>query len=197
MSTQKTTIAAELITEHHHYSGLMQAEGRRLADVLADHRLDVLEMHQVTLNTLGARPIEHRLDKMLIKKSHVLMALPKGAYEAPVRRSNNYQKKGRHNATIVLAGHVLSCVIYMPKLVKPWALVDDKSDLPAFFGVTNVTLHSSIDALIPEKCDTAIICREAVECMEVSAAALPEQGKGTPMDAEDVLQAIRELRGAT
>ena len=197
MPTKETIIAVELITEHHHYSGLVHAEGRRLADVLADHNLDILEMNQVTLNTIGARPVELKLEKMMVKKDHVLMAIPKGAYEAPVSRSNNYQKKRRHSATIVLAGHVLSCVIYMPKLLKPWALVDQKSDLPAFFGVTDVTLHSSSHDLIPEKCDTAIIRRQAIESMEVSSMTLPDRQGGAPLNTEDVLQAIRELRGAT
>ena len=197
MSTKDTIIAAELITEHHHYSGLVHAEGRRLADVLADHSLDVLEMNQVTLSTMGARAIGQKLEKMLVRKDRVLMAIPKGAYEAPVSRSNNYQKKGRHNATIVVAGHVLSCVIYMPALSKPWALVNQKSDLPAFFGVTDVTLRSSSHDLIPEKCNTAIIRREAIESMEVSATALPNRQATSPLDAEEVLQAIRELRGAT
>lgn len=198
MSTKETIIAAELITEHHHYFGLVNGKGRRMADVLADHNLDVLEMNQVTLNTIGDRPIEMKLEKMLVKKDHVLMAIPKGAYEAPVRRSNNYQKKGRHNATIVLAGHVLSCVIHMPTLLKPWALVDQKSDLPAFFGVTDVTLRSSSHVLIPEKCDTAIIRREAIESMEISAMTLTDQQAVAPLNTtEDMLQAIRQLRGAT
>lgn len=197
MSNKATIIAAELITEHHHYSGLVHAEGRRLADILADHNLNVLEMNQVTLNTIGARPIELKLEKMLVKKDHVLMAIPKGAYEAPVSRSNNYQKKGRYNATIVLAGHVLSCVIHMPPLLKPWALVDQKSDLPAFFGVTDVTLHSSSHLLMPEKCDTAIVCRQAIESMEVSAMPLADRQTAAPLNTEDMLQAIRQLRGAT
>ena len=196
MSTKETAIAAELITKHHHYFGLVHAEGRRLSDVLANHSLDVLEMNQVTLNTIGDRPIEQKLERMLIKKDSVLMAIPRGAYEAPVSRSNNYQKKGRHNATIVLAGHVLSCVVYMPPTLKPWALVDENSILPAFFGVTDVTLHSSSHVLIPKKCDTVVIRRQSIESMEVSVAQLPDQHAGATLDTEDVLQAIRQLRGA-
>jgi hypothetical protein len=197
MTTSATIIATELITEHHHYAGLVHADRCRLADVLADHNLRVLEMNQVTLNAIGAQGIELKLEKMLVKKDHVLMAIPKGAYEAPISRANNYRKKDRHSATIVLAGHVLSCVIYLPALSKPWALVDQKSDLPAFFGVTDVTFHSSSHALIPEKCDTAIIRREAIESMEVSSMMLPDRQTAAPLNSEDVLQAIRELRSAT
>ncbi len=79
MSTKETAIAAELITKHHHYFGLVHAEGRRLSDVLANHSLDVLAMNQVTLNTIGDRPIEQKLERMLIKKDSVLMAIPRGA----------------------------------------------------------------------------------------------------------------------
>ena len=197
MSTKETTVATELITEHHHYRGLVHTEGRRLADVLADRHLDMLEMNQVRLNTTGARPIEIQLDRILIKKDNVLIAIPKGAYEAPVNRSNRYQKKERHNVTIVLAGHVVSCVVHMPPRVKPWALVYEGIDLPAFFGVTDATLHGSSHFPIPERCDTLIIRRRAIEAMEVSAAPLPDQQAGAPLDTEDVLQAIRELRGAT
>jgi len=88
MPSQKTIIAVDLITEHHHYSGLVYAEGRRLADVLTDHGLDVLEMNQVTLTTVGARPSEFKLEKMLVKKNRLLMAIPKGSYEAPINHNN-------------------------------------------------------------------------------------------------------------
>ena len=89
MSAKETIIAADVITEHHHYSGLVHAEGRRLADVLADHSLDVLELNQVILNLIGSRPIEMKLEKILLRKDHILMAIPKGAYEAPVSRTGH------------------------------------------------------------------------------------------------------------
>ena len=197
MPGQNTIIAADLITEHHHYSGLVHAEGRRLADVLGDHNLNVLEMHQVTLTTIRTEPFKFKLERVLVKKDHVLMAIPKGSYEAPISRSNNYRKKGQHDATIVLAGHVLNCVVHMPALVKPWALVDNESDLPAFFGVTDVTLHSTSQAVVPARCETAIIRRQAIESIELSTVPLPNRQSGPSMEAEDVLQAIRELRGAT
>jgi hypothetical protein len=197
MSSKKTIIAADLITEHHHYSGLVHAEERRLADILADHNLNVLEMNQVTLHPSGTRRRELKLERMLVKKDHLLIAIPKGSYEAPISRSNKYQRKGRHDATIVLSGNVLTCVVHIPPLIKPWALVDQTSDLPAFFGVTDVTFHSSSHELMPERCDTAIIRRQAIESLELSAVPLSDRGPGAPMAAEDVLQAIRQLRGAT
>ena len=175
----------------------MNGEGRRLADVLTDHGLNVLEMNEVTLNATDARPMELKLERVMVRKDDVLMAIPKGAYEAPVNRGARYRKKGRHNATIVLADHILTCVVYLPTLSKPWALIDRKSDLPAFFGVTEVTFLTSPHAIVPEKCDTVIIRRGAIESMEVSPMPLSDGQADAPLDTKDMLQAIRELRGAT
>ena len=197
MAGQQTIVAADLITEHQHYSGLVHTEGRRLADVLTDHGLTVLEMNQVTLTTVGTRPSEFKLEKMLIKKDHLLMAIPKGAYEAPINRSNRYQKKGPYDATIVLPGHILHCVVHMPPRMTPWAVADRPDDLPTFFGVTNVTVHSSFHTLVPDHCDTAIIRREAIESIEMPGVKLPNRKSVPPLETEDILQAIRELRGAT
>ncbi len=197
MPDTDTGVAADLITAHHHYSGLVHTEGRRLADVLADHNHGVLEMNQVTLITTGPQPAELKLDKILVKKDHVLLAMPKGSYEAPIRRNNNYQKKERHDAIIVLASHVLSCVVYVPTRMKPWTIVDREGGFPAFFGVTNVSLHSSTHGKLPTRCDTAILRCDAIESLELPALPLPGRHAAGEMEPEDVLQAIRELRGAT
>ncbi len=197
MPGANTVIAADLITEHHHYSGLVYAEGRRLADVLADRNHSVLEMNEVTLTTIGPQPAELKLDKMLVKKDHVLLAIPKGSYEAPIRRNNNYQKKEQHEAIIVLASHVLKCMVHVPTRMKPWTIVDRESDFPAFFGVTSVSLYSSSHGMLPKQCETAIVRRDAIESLELSSLPLPNQHAADTIEAEDVLQAIRELRGAT
>ncbi len=174
MSGEQEIVLAELVTRNHRYSGAIEVQGRRLADVLSDARLDILEMQQVLVTSTGARSVEIRCGQMLIKKKDVLIALPHGVYEAPLRRRNNYRKKKRFGAMIVLSGYTLSGIIYLPARTKPWALIDQKSELPNFFGLTDVTLHGSPNSLVPSHCDTAIIQRHAIEAMQLSAQPLPE-----------------------
>jgi len=85
----------------------------------------------------------------------------------------------------------------MPPRMTPWALVESPDNLPAFFGVTNVTAHSSFHTLVPDRCDTVIVRREAIESLEMPGVKLPNRQSVPPLETEDVLQAIRELRGAT
>jgi hypothetical protein len=174
MSGEQELVLAELVTQNHRYSGAIELQGRRLADILSDARLDVLEVQQVTVTGAGARPTEIRCGQLLVKKQDVLLAMPQGAYEAPVRRRNNYRKKQRFGAMIVLGGYTLSGIVYLPARTKPWALIDPNSDLPNFFGLTDVTLHGSPSGLVPSRCDTAIIRRHAIEAMQLSAQPLPE-----------------------
>ena len=186
MSGEQETVLAELITQNHRYSGAIEVQGRRLADVLSDARLDILEMQQVLMTGAGARPVEIRCGQVLIKKKDVLIALPRGVYEAPVRRRNNYKKKQRFGAMVVLCGYTLSGVIYLPARTRPWALIDPKSELSNFFGLTDVTLHGSPNSLIPSHSDTAIIQRQAIEAMQLSAQPLPEPSADEWQQAEAV-----------
>ena len=182
MTSDQLTTSADVITLHHQYSGLIATGGRRLADILSDPNLRTVEMHQTLVHSEGARSMEVRCNQILLVKKDILMVIPTGSHEAPTRRLNNYQKKHTCGVLIVLAGHVLSGIVHLPLRANPWMLLDD-SVLSCFFGLTNVTVHSSIHGLVPEHCDTVIVNRQGIESVQLATKPLPapdsEQAVGT------------------
>jgi hypothetical protein len=192
MPGEQAATPVDVITHHHHYSGLVRTEGVRLADILSDCRLEVLEMHETVLRTEGVRSAELRCGQILLKKKELLLAIPKGSYEAPVRRHNNYQKKERYGAVITMPGLLLSGVVHLPPRATPWMLLDDQAGLPRFFGVTNVTVHGSIHRFTPSQCDTVILHRELIEGVQLTERPLPEQ-RGPSIAAEGAEQGSEVL----
>ncbi len=176
MSDEQTTTEVDLITQHHHYSGLVLTRGLRLADVLSDARLGVLEIQEAVLRTEGVRPAELRCGQVFLKKRDLLLVLPKGSYEAPVRRCNYYQKKERYGAVVAMPGLLLSGVLHLPARANPWMLLDEDSGMAPFFGMTDVTVHGSIHRFAPSECDTAILRRGSIQALQLTEKPLPSQG---------------------
>ena len=172
-SEQKTT-TVDAITLHHHYSGSMVTAGVRLSDVLSDGNLEVVEMRDVTIRSGGARSSELRCEELFLRKIDLLMVIPTGRHEAPTRRRNNYQKKDRFGAVIVMPGLIVSGIIHLPSRATVRMLFDD-SGLSRFVGLTEVTVHSSTFGLTPSQCPTAIIRRWNIESVQLTARPLPER----------------------
>jgi hypothetical protein len=114
---------------------------------------------------------------MFLKKKDLLLVIPRGSHEAPIRRRNNYQKKERYGAVIALPGLVISGIVHLPPRASPWILLDKNAALPRFFGLTDVTIHSSIHRSAPAQCQTAILQRDAIESMQLTDKPLPGQPK--------------------
>jgi hypothetical protein len=177
MHADEASTPVDVITEHHHYAGRIVTGGVRLSDILSDTRLDVLEMHDTVLRGEGARSTELRCGQMFLKKNALLLVIPQGSHEAPIRRRNNYQKKERYGAVIALPGLVISGIVHLPPRASPWILLDENAALPRFFGLTQVTIHSSIHPSVPSQCPTAILYRDAIQSVQLTDKPLPDQPK--------------------
>ncbi|MHC4405480.1 MAG: hypothetical protein ACYTG0_38020 [Planctomycetota bacterium] len=174
MPDEKPITAVDLFTQHHHYSGQIVSRGVRLSDILSDGRLNVVEIDDTLLRTEGVRSTELQCGKVFVKKADLLLVIPRGEYEAPERRLNNYRRKDRYGAVVAIPGMVLSGVVYLPPRPSPWMLLDDNAGLPRFFGMTEVTVHGSIHAYAPPECETVILQRHAIESVQLTAKPLPE-----------------------
>lgn len=187
MQTEQAATPVDVITQHHHYSGLVVTRGVRVADILSDSRTDVLEMHDTVLRAEGVRPMELRCGEVLLKKNDFLLVIPKGTHEAPVRRRNNYQKKDRYGALITMPGLVLSGVIYLPPRATPWFLLDKNTGLTRFFGMTGVTVLNSIHRFTPSQSDTVILHRDWIQAVQLTERPLPQKEAADEDDANAAL----------
>jgi hypothetical protein len=183
MHGEETATQVDMVTEHHHYSGRIITRGVRLSDILSDTRLEVLEMHDTVLRAEGSRSTELRCGRIFLKKKDLLLVIPKGSHEAPIRRRNNYQKRDRYGALIAMPGLIVSGIVHLPSRASPWLLLDDNAGLPRFFGLTNVTVHSSIHRSAPTQCPTAILQRDAIQSVQLTDKPLPEQPKESGREA--------------
>ena len=182
MQSEQATMLVDVITRHCRYSGSVAHRGYRLADVLRDPSTDVLEMNQTLVSTAAGTDV--RCERIFLKKNSILLAIPKGEYEAPTRRLQRYKHKDRYEAMIVLPGHILSGVVRLPGRVVPRMLLDEGNDtLPSFIGVTDVTIHGAIHGLAPSRCDVAIIRRQCIESVQLAAKPLRKPEEGDKQDA--------------
>jgi hypothetical protein len=175
----------DVITQHHRYAGLVVNRGYRLSDILGDGNREVVEIRETRASTGGTRSADVRCRQVFLKKENILLVVPKGKYEAPIRRRNNFVGKDRYAAVIVLPGHVLSGIVHLPPRAIPSMLLDESSPLPGFIGVTNVTVHSSISDFAPPHCDVVIVRRGSIEAVQLTAQPLPKpEGTGGEGDEE-------------
>ena len=182
MSREQQTASAEVITQHHQYFGLITSGGQRLADVLSDPARDLVELEHTLVRTAG-RPTEIRCRHLLLLKREVLMVIPKGGHEAPIRRHNNFQAKHPYGVILVLPAYVLCGVAHLPQRANPWMLVDESSGLPSFFGLTDVTMRSSPHSVVDIHHETVIVHRQRIESLELSDRPLPKLGPSEKVGA--------------
>lgn len=181
MPTEWAVAPPLVVTQAHRYSGEIVTGGRRLADVLSDPHWDVVEMHDAVVQGAGVADLS--CGQLLVAKKEILMVVLRGAHEAPIRRQNNYQPKRLYRVTVVLPGYALSATAHLPDRANPWMLIDDSAGLPSFFGLTDVTVHGSPDALVGPRCETVIVNRRRIEAAELSKspAVRPEPPLESPV----------------
>jgi hypothetical protein len=146
-----------------------------VADVLNDNTVDILKMQETVTRAAGDASPSVRWKQLHLKKDQVLMVIPKGGHEAPLRRADKYQEKEQYGAMVVLPGHILSGVIHLTSRGNPLILLEDGSMLPAFVGLTDVTIHSSVHPFPSSRLNVAIIRRRAIESVQLTAGRLPKR----------------------
>lgn len=172
-----------VVTRDHQYRGEIVIRGRRLADVLSDPHWDMVEMCNARLRVADAEQPEVSCGQLLVAKTEILMVVPQGPHEAPIRRHNNYQPRRFYPVTVVLPGYVLTAVAHLPERASPRTLVDDSAGLPTFLGLTEVTLHGTASLLVGPKCDTVIVNRRRIEAAELSQRPVPKPEPEQPLGA--------------
>ncbi len=177
-STDRITTPVEVVTRHHRYAGLVMNRGSRIADMLNDSSSDILEMSETVAGTGGESSGLVRSEHFFLKKDRILLAIPKGPYEAPEKRFNRYKESCRYGAVIVLPGCVLSGILHLPRLSVPSVLLTDETSFPSFIAMTHVTVHDSMLPLTASQFDVVIFQRPCVEALELSAQPLPRVGDG-------------------
>ncbi len=172
MTSEQQATAVDIATGHHLYSGLMPTHGHRVAEILSDSNSEMIELTDVLAIGTESRSARIRCDEISLKKKHILLAFPKGSHEAPRRRQNNYQQKHRYGAMLVLPGYILSGILHLPPRADARMLLDDASSLPAFFGMTDVEVHSAIHDFTPKQSDVVIVRRASLEAVHLSPQPL-------------------------
>lgn len=175
MPDEQAITPVDVITRHCRYTGSVATRGFRLSDLLSDSRTSILEMRAALSTLAGDRSRDVRWKEVSVKKDRILLVIPKGSYEAPVRRRNYYQKKHHYGAMIVLPGCVLSGIVQVPSRATALTLLDETGPLPSFIGVTDVTVHGSVHDLLPSRCDVVILRRQAIESIQLTDQPLSRQ----------------------
>lgn len=183
LPNDQSSTAAEIIAVDHRYSGQIVTAGRRLADILSDPGYAMLQMQDTLVESPGPAPAQLRCRRLLVAKKDVLMVVPQGGHEAPIRRHNNYQSKAAYPVIVVLPGYMLSAVAHLLERANAWMLIDDSAGLPSFFGLTDVTVHTSPHGLVPSHCDTVIVNRRRIESVELADRPLPKPQPEQPVAA--------------
>lgn len=168
----------EVVTQHCRYTGAVATHGYRVSDVLCDLSTDLLEMRGTLTTLVGGRSTEVRWKQVLVKKNRILLVIPKGSYEAPARRRDRYVEKHRYGAMIVLPGHVVSGIVHLPPRTTSRALLDERASLPSFMGITDVTVHNSLQGLAGSHWDVVIVRRLSIESVQLTAQPLPKRETG-------------------
>jgi len=175
MSNDEATILVDVITRDCWYSGSVVHRGFRLTDILNDGTSDILTMFDAVTGIVGTGTANVRWKQVLLRKDRVLMAIPKGSHEAPIRRRNNYLEKNQYGAMIVLPGHLISGIVHLPSRGKPAMLLEENSTLSGFMPVTDVTVHNSNHDFAATRFNVAIIQRRFIESVQLTLQRLPKR----------------------
>jgi len=175
MGSDQTAVQVDVITSGCWYSGSIYNQGFRLAEVLNDGTADILTMHNTVSGIEGCGSASVRWKEVLLRKNRIVMAIPKGSHEAPIRRQNNFLEKNRYGAMIVLPGHILSGVVYLPSRANPLMMLEDNITMPSFIGITEVTIYSSVHEFPEPQLKVAIICRQFIESVQLTPHKLARQ----------------------
>ncbi len=171
--SESQAILVDCISLHHHYRGWLRAGGGRLSDELSDARSDSLVLRDVKITAAGRNAPSLECSELTLLKERILIAMPQDSHERPaVQRLTRFQKKERHGIVVALPGHLLSGIIHLPSRALSWSVLRESGAVSRFMGITDVTVHNAVFRLMPQNCPVAIVQRDAVEAIELTAAPL-------------------------
>ncbi|MHB8902914.1 MAG: hypothetical protein ACYC6Y_29490 [Thermoguttaceae bacterium] len=169
------SILVDCISLHHHYRGWLRTNGTRLSDELNKSQSDFVTLREVQITAAGHTAPLLECSELTLLKERILIAMPHGDRDAPpAERINKFQKKDRHGVVVVLPGHVISGVMQLPRTAGTWSLLRESGVVQRFIGLTGATVHNAVFRLAPKECAVAIIQRDAVEAIELTAGPLKD-----------------------
>lgn len=172
---ESQSILVDCITLHHHYRGWLHANGMRLSDELSNGQSESVVLKDVEITPAGKNAPSLECSHLTLLKSRILVAMPRDVHERPAaQRLTKFQKKDRHGIVVVLPGHLMSGVIQLPKGAHSWTALKETGAVQRFIGITDVTVHNAVFRLMPRTCPVAIVQRDAVEAIELTASPLRE-----------------------
>ncbi len=179
--SESQTILVDCITLHHHYRGWLRANGTRLSDELSNGQTDSLILRDVQITAAGHNAPSLECSELTLLKDRILIAMPRDAHERPAtQRLDKFQKKDRRGVVVVLPGHLISGVMQLSRTSVSWSAIRESGAVPPFIGLTDVTIHNAVFRLTPQTCPLAIVQRDAVEAIELTAAPLRQ---ASPIEA--------------
>ena len=172
---ESQSILVDCITLHHHYRGWLYTNGMRLSDELSNGQTESVVLKDVEITAAGKNAPSLECSHLTLLKSRILVAMPRDVHERPAtQRLTKFQKKDRHGIVVVLPGHLMSGVIQLPKGAHSWTALKETGAVQRFIGITDVTVHNAVFRLMPRSCSVAIVQRDAVEAIELTASPLRE-----------------------
>lgn len=169
MWQESSRVSADIFTQYHRYSGQVTTRGNRLADFLNDPTTEVVELSNVQtsqLTNLHAAAIE--CAQLQLKKNAILLAIPTGTYEAPVKRLFSYVEKQHFVAHVMLPSYSLEGTVHLPARANHWALLCEGGTTPSFIPITDVTVRIATPNLEPIRTKVVIFHRQFIESLFIS-----------------------------
>jgi hypothetical protein len=169
VAIERPTISVEVFSNSCRYLGQVVQRGIRLVDLLSDPTSDLLELHDVVVHPHGYPSAGVRCPEVLIKKSEVLIVVPQGNVSPSERRPDGCGAKNQRGTLLVLPGYLLMGVVQLPERSGRLTLLSPQSTLPSFVGVGSVILHTAVPGCEPQNYDWAIVHRDSIEAIHLSA----------------------------
>lgn len=199
MSSEQTIVT--ILSEDYIYTGKVLTKGYRLADLLNDQTTEVLEMIDLSVALPSGSEAESlRCDELILRKESILLVIPRGSYEAPVRRLYNYVVKHRYEAKVILPGVFVTGTLHLPSRATSWMLVSRTSSTPSFVAMTDVKFKSRWSQFDTVRSDVVIFNRKSLEGLYLGflpvgeTLSLVEQARRLRDDeAEELAQQLGEL----
>jgi hypothetical protein len=184
MTVGQAATSVEVFTPSCHCHGKVFNRNLCLAEFLSDPASDLLRVADASLQLHGSHSNRFRCAEVLVRKSEVLMTIPLGQGQPPLRRVGPRPKKNRHGVLLVLPGHVLMGIVQLPERSDPLALLSQGSTLSSFVGLTDAVLYNAASGEASRNFEVAIVRRASIEAIYLDAGTVgnSEQSSGTFCD---------------
>jgi hypothetical protein len=158
----------EVVTRSHMFTGLLAVEGYRVADALNGSASEMIDLEAAVVRPLGRDAGEFHCPQICLKKTAVVMAIPQGVYEAPVRRLGSRVLRQKCPASIVLPGLSVSGILHLPSHVGTVAVVGPNSTLARFIAVTDAKVDGLVTGGSLSSHEVVIVQRDLIEAIYLS-----------------------------